>query len=298
MSETPFPARAEAFPDALRAFERARQELLSRRRGQTILFGAIFVAAVIGSAVVGEFNLAKLAAGAPRITEYVEKTIPVLRLGSLGHDIAEWYYGIGKWLRLLGETILMAYLATLLGTLGAFVTCFAASRNLAPSSAIYFVTRRFLEFCRTVPDLVYALIFIFAFGLGPLAGILAIAIHSWGGSGKLFAEANENIDMRAVEGLRASGANWFQTMRYAVVPQVLPNFTSFTLWRFELNVRSSAIIGFVGAGGIGDELYTVIRVLYYEDVSAIILLLVGTISVIDTICERLRHKLTGQEHLA
>jgi phosphonate transport system permease protein len=155
-----------------------------------------------------------------------------------------------------------------------------------------------LEIARTIPDLVYALIFVFAFGLGPLAGILAIAIHSMGASGKLFAEAAENIDMKPVDGLRGVGADWLQTMRYAVLPQVLPNFASYTLWRFELNVRTAAVMGFVGAGGIGQELITAIRMLYYEDVSALVLLIVATVTCIDLLCEKVRHGFIGKENLA
>jgi phosphonate transport system permease protein len=149
---------------------------------------------------------------------------------------------------------------------------------------------------RTIPDLVYALIFVFSFGIGPLAGILAIAVHTMGGSGKLFAETVENIDMKPVEGLRATGANWLQMVRFAVLPQVLPNFTSFSLWRFEINVRTASVIGFVGAGGIGQELYTAIRMLYYEDISALLLLLVATVMLIDVGCEKMRHAMIGKEH--
>ena len=148
--------------------------------------------------------------------------------------------------------------------------------NLMSTHWIYFLTRRFLEIARSVPDLVYALVFVFAWGLGPLAGILALAIHSMGASGKLFAEVNENIDPNPVEGIRAAGGNWIKTIRYSVVPQVLPAFASYTLWRFEINVRTAAVLGFVGAGGIGYELYTNIRLSYYEDVSAILLIIVAT----------------------
>jgi len=104
--------------------------------------------------------------------------------------------------------------------------------------------------------------------------------------------------MKPVDGLRAAGANWLQTLRYAVLPQVLPNFTSFTLWRFEINVRTASVIGFVGAGGIGQEFYTAIRMLYYEDISALILILVATVVLIDMGCERLRHRMIGKEALA
>jgi len=272
--------------------------LRTRKRWLTAGYGLVFAIALLVSAWVGEFDLVKLAQGLPRIHEYVAKTLPVLTIANFWGDLSEWFYGLPRWLMLLWETILIAYIATLLGTLGALAMCFHAARNLARGKASYWVTRRVFEVARTIPELVFALIFVFAFGIGPLAGILAIAIHSMGGSGKLFAEAVENIDMKPVDGLRATGANWVQTIRFAVLPQVLPNFTSFSLWRFEINVRSASIIGFVGAGGIGQEFYTAISRLYYEDISALIILMVVTVILIDMTCERIRHRLIGKEGFA
>jgi phosphonate transport system permease protein len=276
-------------------FERQYAELQRSRRGVTVLAFALFALLFVGSSIVGNFNPSALIDGAPKLGEYVQKTIPTLRIASLGADVAEWFYGIRKWLDLLLETVLMAYLATLLGSVGALLLCFHGARNLAPNRWGYLAARRIAEFFRTVPDLVFALIFVFAFGLGPLAGILAIALHSLGANGKLFAEANENIDMGPVDGLRASGANWIQTMRFGVIPQVLPNYASYVLWRFEINVRTAAVMGFVGAGGIGMELMTAVRSLYYEDISAILILIVLTVSMIDIGCERFRHALIGKE---
>ena len=166
-----------------------------------------------------------------------------------------------------------------------------------PVSGVYSLARRCLEIARTVPELVYALMFVYAFGLGPLPGVLAIAMHSLGSLGKLFSEVAENIDPGPVEGVRAAGANWWQTVRYAVVPQVLPNFASYTLLRFEINVRASSVVGFVGAGGIGQELYTVIRQFIYVDISAIVLLLIVTVAILDILCEQLRHHLIGAQAL-
>jgi phosphonate transport system permease protein len=159
------------------------------------------------------------------------------------------------------------------------------------SPTVAFVVRRVFEFARAVPELVFALLFIFAFGLGPMAGVLAVALHSLGAQGKLFAEAAEAARQNTVEGVCSSGGNWVQTMRYAVLPQIMPNLVSFTLWRFEINVRNSAIIGFVGAGGIGEALFTAVRLLHYEDVSALLILLVVTVSLIDQLCAKIRHGL-------
>lgn len=280
------------------AFEHAYQGLRARRRWTTIGYGSLLLAALLGSAWVGEFSPGKIAAGLPRVHEYIVKILPVLTWANLWGDLQEWFYGLPKWLKLLWETILIAYLATLLGTVGAVALCFDASQNLKRSTWGYWLSRRALEVFRTIPDLVYALIFVFAFGIGPLAGILAIAIHSMGGNGKLFAEAVENIDMKPVDGLRAAGANWVQTIRYAVMPQVLPNFTSFTLWRFEINVRTASVVGFVGAGGIGHDLFTAVQLLYFGDVGAILLIIVATIMAIDILSEKFRHSAIGKASFA
>src|SRR5262249_53617356 len=147
------------------------------------------------------------------------------------------------------------------------------------------------EFCRTVPDIVFALLFVAAFGLGPLAGILASGIHSLGALGKRFTEVVENIDMKPVDGVRSAGATFVQTMRFAVVPQVAANFASYALLRFEINVRSGSVVGIVGAGGIGQDLFVAIRKFYYTDVSAILLMIIVTVALREVSTERVRLRL-------
>ena len=199
------------------------------------------------------------------------------------------------WLKLLFDTVLIAYLATLVATAGAGLLAFTAAVNLAPNSVLRWCMKRLFEFCRTVPDLVFALMFVAAFGLGPLAGVLAIGIHTFGALGKLFAEIIENIDLSPVEGVRSCGGAFPAIVRYGALPQVLPNFASYALLRFEINVRASSIIGFVGAGGIGQELFVAIRKFYYTDVSAILLLIIITVALIDLITERIRRHLNPAE---
>jgi phosphonate transport system permease protein len=146
---------------------------------------------------------------------------------------------------------------------------------------------------RTVPDLVWALIFLFAFGLGPLAGVLAILVHTLGAQGKLFAEVNENADIRPIEGVRASGGTWIDEIAFGLLPQVSPNYISYTLWRFEMNIRSATIIGFVGAGGIGMELYESISLNYFDDAGAILIIVFLAVTLIDMASEALRLQITG-----
>ena len=213
-------------------------------------------------------------------------------------DPVEWFWGWKKWLALMGETLLMAYVGTVLGACAALVLCFLASKNITQNTWLVFATRRLLEFSRTVPEIVFALIFVVAFSLGPLPGILALAIHTTGALGKLFAEVVENVDMKPVDGVIATGGNWLHKVRFAVLPQVASNFASYALLRFEINVRGAAVLGFVGAGGIGQTLLEVIRKFYYADVSALLVLIIATVMLIDAVTERIRHRLLGQERQA
>ena len=279
----------------------AQAEVLGRRyagaivaRRARMVVGLVVVAGLaILSGWMAEIRPGTFVANIGNFTNYIAQILPPLTLSNLGPDLAAWYWNLPKWLGLLGETLLIAYLGTLAGAIGAFALCFLASANLVRSPAIRFAARRSLEFCRTVPEIVFALIFVIAFGLGPIVGVMPLAIHTVGALGKLFAEIVENIDMKPVEGLHASGASWVEMVRFAVVPQVLASFASYTLLRFEVNVRSAGVMGFVGAGGIGMEFLVAIRNFYYSDISAILLLIIVTVTAIDLGTERLRHALSS-----
>ncbi|MDF1585834.1 phosphonate ABC transporter, permease protein PhnE [Marinimicrococcus flavescens] len=279
-------------------------QLRRQRQRQTLIFGAVFLVALALSIDFTRFLPDRLAAGLPRIGSYLYDTLPTLDPAVLFADskaegsLAYWYFNLPKYLQLLFETVNMALLGTLLGFGGGFLLCFPASRNVAPGRWIAVAARRITELQRAVPEIVYALLFVWAFGIGPLAGITAIAIHTSGALAKLFSEVVENASLRPVEGVRAAGGSWFDEMRYGILPQVLPNFLSYALLRFEINIRSSAIIGFVGAGGIGQELYYVISFNFYEEVSAILLLVVLTVMAVDHLSDRLRQGAIGKESLA
>ena len=288
-----------SLPDAQAAsLLRAYDSQLAARRRRNWLGAALLLAAILLAGRAGEVDPATFFAKLGNFTSYIGRLFYLDSGRSVFADVWEWFWGItqrNKWLPLLGETLLIAYVGTITGAVGGFLWSFLAARNLVQSALLRFVARRFLEFCRTVPELVFALVFVVAFHLGPLPGILALSIHSTGALGKLFAEIVENIDMKPVEGLTATGAGWLQRVRFAVLPQVLSNFVSYTLLRFEINVRSAGIMGFVGAGGIGQELLVSVRKFYYSDVSAILLLLIATVMAIDLVTERLRHALLGRE---
>lgn len=288
-------------------FERAFAARRRRARMGWAIGTAIFLVLFVLTSWIGDFfKVAQVTmpdgsrdwrwiipAGLPRLGEYIEKTIPALRWDSLGADIGAWFWRWQIWLTLLFETILIAFMATTLGVIGGFALSFPAARNLSPNAWVLWITRRYLEFARTVPELVWALIFVFCFSVGPMAGVMAIGLHATGALGKLYSEANENIDMRPLEGVKAAGGSWFDQIRYGVVPQVLPNIVSYTLLRFEINVRASSIIGYVGAGGLGQEFRTAMSFQEYTDLSALFLIIFVTVMVIDYGSEKLRHRIIG-----
>ncbi|MBS0222724.1 MAG: phosphonate ABC transporter, permease protein PhnE [Proteobacteria bacterium] len=263
------------------------------RRWHTLLIFAAIVVALGLSSISAEVSPALLVDKIGNFTSYIGRLFHLESGAAVWTDPVEWYWGLGRWLRLLGETLLMAYVGTALGAIGAFFLAFLAAANVAPNRWLRIAVRRFCELCRTVPQLVFALIFVIAFGLGPVSGVLALAVHCVGALGKLFAELVENIDLKPVEGVSSTGAPWHVAMRFGALPQVLSGFVSYTLLRFEINVREAAVIGFVGAGGIGMDLLEAIRKFYYSDVSAMLVLIVITVSLIDTLTSMLRHRLIG-----
>ena len=275
--------------------EMAYAQAVALKRRQLWLGLLLLAVLVLLSGHVAEISFSKLYQQIGGFSSYIDRIFHLENGRPVISDPAEWFWGWKKWLALMGETLLMAYLGTLLGATAAFVLCFLASQNLTQSKGVVFFTRRLMEFFRTVPELVFALIFVVAFSLGPLPGILALAIHTAGALGKLFAEVVENIDMKPVDGVVATGGNWFHKIRFAVLPQVASNFASYALLRFEINVRGASVLGFVGAGGIGQTLLEVIRKFYYADVSALLIMIIATVMVIDAVTERIRHKLIGLE---
>lgn len=279
----------------LAGFSAAYRTAVRRRRLRGLLSTTLFVAALTLAAVGSEVNLKTLFTYFGNFVSYFDRILTLDDGARVWTNPGEWFWGWDKWLKLLGETILVSYVGTMIGAVLAFALNFYAAENTSPAPWLRFAVRRALEFARTVPSIVFALIFVIAFGLGPMAGVLAIAIHSTGALGKLFSEIVENIDMKPVEGVRSTGASWLSCMRFAVLPQVSAGYASYALLRFEINVREASVMGFVGAGGIGQELVVAIRKFYYSDVSAILLTIIVTVFLIDIGTGWLRAKLFGRE---
>jgi phosphonate transport system permease protein len=282
----------------LTALKAAYRKAVARKRLRITLGAAAFLLALAVASVGAEVNLRTLFGYFGHFVSYFDRIATLDNGHRVWTDIGEWLWGWRKWSFYLGETILISYVGTVSGAVLGFALNFLAAENTSPATWLRIVVKRLMEFCRTVPDIVFALIFVIAFGLGPMAGVLAITIHTIGALGKQFSEIVENIDMKPVEGVRSTGAGWISCMRFAVLPQVAAGFASYTLLRFEINVRGASVMGFVGAGGIGQELVVAIRKFYYSDVSAILVMIILTVFVIDIGTGWIRSRLFGRERRA
>ena len=275
-------------------------EQLRSRRLWNIFIILIFAVSFFMSSSIIDFNLSQIIDGFPRLSDYIVKILPnldinlILENSKTEGSIQYWYFNFKKYAALLYETFNMAVLATLMGFIFALILSFLSAKNITPNIYSYHLVKRILEFLRGVPEIIFAILFVWALGVGPIAGIIAITIHTTGALGKLFSEVHENADLKTCEAIRSHGGNWVSEMRYGIIPKVLPNIISYALLRFEINIRASTVIGFVGAGGIGQELYLVINFNYYEEVSAIILLIILTVITIDISSGRIRQKIIGE----
>jgi phosphonate transport system permease protein len=202
------------------------------------------------------------------------------------------------YLKALGETLSIALLGTTLAAVLALPVSLLAARNVVPSIVIRFPVRRLLDSIRGVDTLIWALVWINVVGLGPFAGVLAIAVSDFGAFGKLFSEAIEGADRKEVEGIRAAGGSPLHEIRFGLMPQVLPVIAGQVLYFIESNTRSATIIGIVGAGGIGLQLAEQIRVLEWQKVSFLILMILVAVAAIDFISGKLRFAIIGRRAVA
>jgi phosphonate transport system permease protein len=197
-------------------------------------------------------------------------------------------------LHAMGETLAIAFLGTLAAALLAFPIGFIAASNTTPGALVRFLTRRGLDTIRGIDVLIWALVFVGVVGLGPFAGILAIAVSDAGTFGKLFSETLETADRKPVESVVSAGGTKLQTIRFALLPQVLPVIISQVLYYFESNVRSATIIGIVGAGGIGLQLSEEIRTYDFDQVAFVTIMILVTVAAIDWVCGKLRFYVIGR----
>ncbi|NOD36741.1 MULTISPECIES: phosphonate ABC transporter, permease protein PhnE [unclassified Ruegeria] len=251
-----------------------------------ILFVAVMAS---GFRVADDRNAGSFRDGWTRIFDYPAEVLAEAweKIGALPENLAKFFPA-------LIETLNIAAASTLIGAIAGTFLALMSTRGMALWPALIPLFRRIADVCRAVPEIVIALVLIFILGGGPVPAMIAIAIHTAGALGKLFSEVNENASLKPVEGLQSVGANWSQRMYLGVIPQVGPNYVSYALLRFEINIRASAILGFVGAGGLGYELRNAMSWGQgrYDEAAAIFLLLFVTIVVVDQLSGVLRDRLT------
>ncbi|MDF1853891.1 phosphonate ABC transporter, permease protein PhnE [Pseudooceanicola sp.] len=264
--------------------------LTRRKRLYSAILLALFVAAMTAGFMVADSrNAGGFWDGADNILDF-----PIIVLREASDKLEQLPGHMVAFLPALLETINIAAVSTLIGALVAIVLSMLSTRGLARWPRLIPLFRRLMDVLRAVPEIVVALILIFVLGAGPVPAMIAIALHSSGALGKLFSEVNENASLKPVEGLASVGASWSQRMLLGVLPQVAPNYLSYALLRFEINIRASAILGFVGAGGIGYELKNAMTWGQgkYDESAAIFLLLFATIVLFDQLSSMARSHLT------
>jgi phosphonate transport system permease protein len=237
---------------------------------------AIVTAALGWSAAHLELSGLELVKGAPWIWDLLSRMLP-----------PNWTF-FPRLVKPACDAIFIALWGTLLAVVLALPVTFLAARNLSPSPVVFHATRQVLNIARGIHEIIFALIFVAAVGLGPFAGVLALSLHGAGMLGKFFADAVEEVDSGPVEALRATGASALQTVVFAVVPQALPAWIAATLYRFEANLRASTVLGMVGAGGIGFELFSSMKLFQYHDTAACVFVILALVMSADYLSSRLR----------
>lgn len=253
----------------------AHSTALSQKR---ILF-VIFLICLIALWITGFFDLTRFMDGGPAIAQLASEMVPP--------NFERWRH----WIKPLVDTLAMSIAGTALAIVMSLPLALLAAPNTTPSPILARFIRVALAAMRSVPEIILGILFVAAVGFGALPGVLALALHSVGMVGKFYAEAIEHVDPKPLEAARAAGGNGYQVIIHAVLPQVIPQLADITIYRWEYHFRASAVLGIVGAGGIGFELMAALRLIKYDEVSAILLTILACVVVVDGIGSRLRKSL-------
>jgi len=247
-----------------------------RRAGLVGVLAAVCLASLW---ITGFFDAQRLIEGLPALGQLFSEMVPP--------DFSRWQ----SWMRPLADTLAMSIAGTALAVVLSLPLALLAAPNTSPSAAVYQSCRVVLGALRSVPELIMGIIFVAAVGFGALPGVLALALHSVGMVAKFYVEAIEHVDPKPLEAARAAGASRLQVISHAVLPQVLPQLADITIYRWEYHFRASTVLGIVGAGGIGFELIAALRIIKYDQVSAILITILLCVIVVDALGARLRRLL-------
>lgn len=292
----------KVLPPLVMRFEKQWQTHLYKNRAFATLNTLIFLSLVLWAFHMTGFT--SLEAGQnplQKIGEFLVRMNPQLSAEHLFEDssvkgsVAHWYYRWPQWRDAMIETIEMAFVSTVLGSILGVFAALMTARTTMPIASIRWVLKRFLEIVRIVPDLVLAIIFVSLFGLGPFAGVLTMVLSSMSSLGRYFSEAMENVSETQRLAVRAAGGNALQQIRFGIIPQVVLLFLSFSFLRFEVNISAATTLGLVGAGGIGLELIRALNFNQYQSYLAILILIVVVITLTDLVSEKVRHRMNKVE---
>lgn len=247
-------------------------------RSKVLQASVVLTVIIFASWYVDLLNFRTLANGVPAIATL------------LGESLPPDFTNVMDWASPLLDTLAMSIAGTAIAVSASVPLAFLAARNTTPHPVVFHVTRTILNGLRSVPELIMGIIFVAAVGFGALPGVLALGLHSIGMVGKFFAEAIEHVDEAPVEAADASGATRLQVLWHAVLPQVLPQFADVSIYRWEYNFRASTVMGMVGAGGIGFELMGSLRIMQYQEVSAILIVILLMVTMVDSLSGHLRKK--------
>jgi len=251
-----------------------------RAGGRGALLTGVIVAISLASLwLTGFFDVQRLIESGPAIAQLSSEMVPP--------DFSRWQ----RWLRPLLDTLAMSIAGTAFAVVFSLPLALLAAPNTTPNRAVYQVARLFLSTLRSVPEIIMGVLFVAAVGFGALPGVLALGLHSVGMVGKFYAEAIEHVDPKPIEAARAAGCGPMAVIFHAVLPQVLPQLADITIYRWEYHFRNATVLGIVGAGGIGLELMAALRLLAYDQVSAILITVLACVLVVDAIGAQLRNAL-------
>ena len=248
-------------------------------RRQFFLLAVLVGVCLLALVVTGFFDASRFIEGGPAIAQLASEMVPP--------NFERWQ----SWMKPLWDTLAMSIAGTALAVVLSLPLALMAAPNTTPHPVIYRLVRTLMAAMRSVPEIIFGIIFVAAVGFGALPGVLALALHSTGMVAKFYAEAIEHVDPKPIEAARASGASLGQIITHAVLPQVLPQLADITIYRWEYHFRASAVLGIVGAGGIGFELMAALRLIKYDEVSAILLTILACVVLVDSTGATLRRKL-------
>ncbi len=262
------------------ALEQVLAETRKARRALTLRVSAVLLTVIFCLWFTDFLNGERLAEGVPALGVMISEMIPP--------DFRRWQ----QWIRPMLDTVAMSIAGTALAIVMSVPIALLAARNTTPGPVTYNIARTVLNALRAIPELIMGIVFVAAVGFGMLPGVLALGLHSVGMVGKFFAEAIEHAHPAPIEAARATGASPLQVITHGVLPQVLPQYADVTMYRWEYNFRQSTVMGMVGAGGIGTELVGSLRLIDYPQVAAILIVILGAVTVVDGLSNWLRRRLT------